>query len=74
MAEEEDFAGQFVENIGVEGDEVVKSNHALAFLVDVYVEQGDKEKAVLFLDRLAGKWDPIRAGYWNFRKREIGAK
>lgn len=74
LATAEEFAAQFVAGVG-EGDEreQVRSSHALEFLADVWAEKGEKEKAVLYLSRLAEKWDPIRAGYWNYRKKQIAA-
>lgn len=74
LAEAEAFAAQFAKRVG-EGEEAeeVTSSHALDFLADLYVEKGDKDKAATYLERLAEKWDPIRAGYWNYRKRQIAA-
>jgi protein farnesyltransferase/geranylgeranyltransferase type-1 subunit alpha len=70
----EAFAAQFVGGIG-EGEEKeeVKSSHALDFLVDVFIEKGEKAEAAKYLTRLAEKWDPIRAGYWNYRKGQLAA-
>ncbi|ROT43719.1 prenyltransferase [Sodiomyces alkalinus F11] len=74
LASAEEFAARFVEGVGEgEGREKVRSSHALVFLADVWVEKGEKEKAALYLSRLAEKWDPIRAGYWNYRKQQIAA-
>ncbi|KAK1673490.1 prenyltransferase alpha subunit [Colletotrichum godetiae] len=72
----EAFAGQFVKNVGAEGEEgkeEVRSSHALDFLAEVLAEKGQKEEAAKYLDRLAAKWDPVRAGYWKYRKQQLGA-
>ncbi|KAK1718388.1 farnesyltransferase [Colletotrichum lupini] len=70
----EAFAGQFVKNVGAEeGKEEVRSSHALDFLAEVLAEKGQKEEAAKYLDRLAAKWDPVRAGYWKYRKQQLGA-
>ena len=66
----EGFAAQFVKNIGAD-DEDVQSTHAMDLLAEVYAEQGKKEKAELYLTRLGEKWDQIRAGYWEWRKRAL---
>ncbi|KAI8207593.1 hypothetical protein K4K53_000836 [Colletotrichum sp. SAR 10_77] len=68
----EAFAAQFVNDIGEgEDKEEVRSTHALDFLADVYAEKGQKEEAGKYLDRLAEKWDPVRAGYWKYRKQQL---
>ncbi|WQF79550.1 hypothetical protein CDEST_04564 [Colletotrichum destructivum] len=68
----EAFAAQFAEGVG-EGDEKekVRSSHALDFLAEVFAEKGQKAEAAKYLDRLAEKWDPIRAGYWRYRKLQL---
>ncbi|EQB58883.1 hypothetical protein CGLO_00812 [Colletotrichum gloeosporioides Cg-14] len=68
----EAFAAQFVDGIGEgEDKEVVRSTHALDFLAELYAEKGQKEEAGKYLDRLAEKWDPVRAGYWKYRKQQL---
>lgn len=62
----QDFAEQFVSNLGEDSEEV-KSSHALDLLATIYAEAGDKDKARLCLRRLSEKWDPIREGYWKYR-------
>jgi protein farnesyltransferase/geranylgeranyltransferase type-1 subunit alpha len=52
-----------------EGKEQVRSSYALDLLAEVYQEKGNKAMADLCLRRLAAKWDPIRAGYWNYRRQ-----
>nr|XP_036579159.1 farnesyltransferase alpha subunit ram2 [Colletotrichum truncatum]KAF6786645.1 farnesyltransferase alpha subunit ram2 [Colletotrichum truncatum] len=72
LATAEAFATQFVKNVGEgEDKEEVRSSHALDFLAEVFAEKGQTEEAVKYLDRLAEKWDPIRAGYWKYRKQQI---
>lgn len=63
----------YATNIGQE-DEHVTSTHALDLLAEIYAEQGDKQKADLYLRRLAEKWDPIRAGYWEWRRTMLEPK
>lgn len=76
LASIEEFAQQFVTGVGgSEGDsgsEEVKSTHAMDLLASVYEEKGDKAQAGVYLQRLAEKWDPIRAGYWQYRKQQLG--
>lgn len=76
MVEVKAFSEEFVEHLGAEdgaaaGDEVVKSSHALDCLAEAYLEEGNKEQAKLCLERLAVKWDPIRAGYWKYRQQLV---
>ncbi|KAF6819116.1 farnesyltransferase alpha subunit ram2 [Colletotrichum sojae] len=74
LATAEAFASQFVKGVGEgEDKEEVRSTHALDFLAEAFAEKGQKEDAVKYLDRLAEKWDPVRAGYWKYRKHQIGA-
>jgi protein farnesyltransferase/geranylgeranyltransferase type-1 subunit alpha len=65
----EEFVKQFVKDMGDEEKEEVASTHALDMLADIYAEKGDKEKADLYLRRLALKWDRIRAGYWQWKRK-----
>lgn len=66
--------------------ENVTSSHALDLLAEIYAneaKQGDlgegggdkreesKRNAVKALELLAERYDPIRAGYWDWRKREV---
>lgn len=71
----EDFAAQFVDGLGRveggEGEEVVKSTHALDFLAEIHAERKDWAKADLCLVRLAEKWDRIRDGYWQWRRQAL---
>ncbi|CAK7267104.1 CAAX geranylgeranyltransferase alpha subunit [Sporothrix epigloea] len=72
LAEVEDFARQFVVNIGKDdGDEKVTSTHAMDVLAAVSAEKGDAVQSALYLQRLAEKWDPIRAGYWRYRQQQL---
>jgi protein farnesyltransferase/geranylgeranyltransferase type-1 subunit alpha len=68
----EDFTSRFVKDLGKDDSEDVKSSHALDLLAEIYAEQGQNDKAALALRRLAEKWDKIRAGYWEWRLRELG--
>ncbi|EFX04084.1 farnesyltransferase alpha subunit ram2 [Grosmannia clavigera kw1407] len=67
----EDFASQFVGKIGQGDEEVVKSTHAMDVLATIYGEKGDIPLADLYLERLANKWDPIRAGYWEYQREQL---
>lgn len=66
VAGEIEFAQQFVADA-----EDVKSSHALDLLADAYAEQGQKDKARESWRSLAGKWDPIREGYWKWRMSQL---
>ncbi|KAI1338977.1 protein prenylyltransferase [Xylariaceae sp. FL0016] len=70
LGEVRGFCEGFVQGLGEE-NEVVKSSHALDLVADIYKESGEKEKAELVLRRLGEKWDPIRKGYWEYRKRML---
>lgn len=67
----EGFVGGFVEGLEGKsgGKEEVRSTHALDLLAEIYAEKGDKERADLCLRRLGEKWDRIRAGYWEWRRK-----
>lgn len=68
------FVETFVENLGQDEEkEVVRSSHSLDLLADIYKEAEEKEKADLCLRRLSEKWDPIREGYWAYRRRILDA-
>ncbi|KAI0593074.1 hypothetical protein F4775DRAFT_579556 [Biscogniauxia sp. FL1348] len=66
-----ELAEGFVENLGAEEGEVVRSSHALDWLADIYQEAGEKERADLCLQRLGDKWDRVRKGYWEYRRRNL---
>ena len=70
LATVEEFASGFVKGLG-EGEEAedVQSTHALDLLAEIYAEKGDREKAELSLTRLGQKWDRIRVGYWEWRRK-----
>lgn len=70
----ESFAGEFVREEEEEGREEVRSSHALEFLVDVWGEKGDMDKVAWGLGLLAGKYDRVRKGYWEWRGGELGVK
>ncbi|KAK3945189.1 hypothetical protein QBC46DRAFT_360711 [Diplogelasinospora grovesii] len=67
----EEFTKEFVEGLGEEGEgkEDVKSTHALDLLAEIYAEKGDTAKADLCLRRLAERYDRIRVGYWEWRRK-----
>lgn len=68
-------AEEYVKSLGTEEEEEeVRSTHALDLLAEIYAEQGEREKADLCLKRLAEKWDPIRAGYWGWRRAMVDEK
>ncbi|KAL7625688.1 CAAX geranylgeranyltransferase alpha subunit [Parahypoxylon ruwenzoriense] len=66
-----EFAGQFIKNLGDVSAEEVRSSHALDLLADIYKEAGEKEQAQLCLTRLGDKWDRIRRGYWEYKKKML---
>ena len=68
LAEQKSFASEFAD---LEEADDVKSSHALEFLVDVWIEENQRENAVKALDLLATKYDPIRKNYWSYRKSEL---
>ncbi len=55
------------------GEEKVRSSHALDLLADVCAEAGETDRADLCLRRLAERWDPVRRGYWEYRRRVLRA-
>ncbi|KAI0157826.1 hypothetical protein GGR57DRAFT_491111 [Xylariaceae sp. FL1272] len=63
-----DFVRTFFSQLGEENEEV-RSSHAVDCLAEICAGSGDKDGATLALNRLAQKWDPIRKGYWGYRKR-----
>lgn len=71
LASVKEFAEEFVVKLGAEKEEeeVIRSTHALDLLAEIYAEEGQNEKADLCLRRLAEKWDRIRAGYWEWRRK-----
>ena len=69
LASVEPFVAQFVADLGDAEKEEVKSSHALDLLAEIYAEKGDRAKADLCLRQLAGKWDRIREGYWEWRRK-----
>ena len=63
------FTGQKSQAIGVGlPRDGVKSTYALDWLADCYAERGQNQEArEILLGSLAGKWDPIRKAYWEYR-------
>ncbi|KAB5575457.1 hypothetical protein GE09DRAFT_1215232 [Coniochaeta sp. 2T2.1] len=70
----EDVEGYVVKLGEGEEEEEVRSTHALDLLAEIYAEEGDMEKADLALRRLSERWDPVRAGYWAWRRKMLGKK
>jgi len=67
LASQECFAGEFVK-IPEDGEEDIRSSHALDFLADVWAEEGRVEKAHEALRLLGDKYDRIRKNYWDWRR------
>jgi protein farnesyltransferase/geranylgeranyltransferase type-1 subunit alpha len=75
LATEESFAGEFAKlGNGGDGEEEVKSSHALDFLADVWAEKGEGEKADRALRLLGEKYDGVRRNYWEWRRAAVGVK
>jgi protein farnesyltransferase/geranylgeranyltransferase type-1 subunit alpha len=49
----------------------VRSSHAVDWLAEIYQKQGEQRRAEECLDALSKKWDPIRANYWEYRKKQV---
>lgn len=67
LSTQECFAGEFVK-IPEDGEEDVKSSHALDFLADVWAEKGEVDKADRALELLGDKYDRIRKNYWDWKR------
>ncbi|KAL5317787.1 hypothetical protein ACEPPN_014886 [Leptodophora sp. 'Broadleaf-Isolate-01'] len=67
LSTQECFAGEFVK-IPEDGEEDVKSSHALDFLADVWTEMGELEKADKALLLLGDKYDRIRKNFWDWKR------
>ena len=63
-----DFCGEFV---ALEGDESVRSSHALQLLAEIWAHKGRNAQASQALDLLAGTYDPIRTNYWMYLKGRL---
>jgi protein farnesyltransferase/geranylgeranyltransferase type-1 subunit alpha len=66
------FASEFVK-IPDDGEEDIKSSHALDFLADCWAEMGELKKADKALVLLGEKYDPIRKNYWEWRRQLLKA-
>lgn len=63
------FAGEFVKGMEKgEGEEEVRSSHALDFLAEVWAEEGKGELADKALRLLGERYDRIRKNYWEWRR------
>jgi protein farnesyltransferase/geranylgeranyltransferase type-1 subunit alpha len=67
LASQSSFVEEFVK-IPDEGEENVKSSHALDFLADVWSEEGKVDKADKALRLLGDKYDRVRKNYWDWRR------
>lgn len=67
LSSQECFASEFVK-IPEDGEEDIRSSHALDFLADVWAEEGKIEKADEALLLLGDKYDRIRKNYWEWRR------
>jgi protein farnesyltransferase/geranylgeranyltransferase type-1 subunit alpha len=67
LSSQECFANEFVK-IPEDGEEDIRSSHALDFLADVWAEEGKTEKADEALRLLGDKYDRIRKNYWDWRR------
>lgn len=47
--------------------------HALDLMADIFELKKDTAQACKCWDRLKDKWDPIRAGYWDYRRNAVEA-
>ena len=65
-----DFAREFVD-LREEG-EVVRSSHALDFLADVWTEEGRRDDADRALRLLGNRYDRVRRGYWEWKRKQLG--
>lgn len=69
----EEFAGEFA-SVPEEGEEDVKSSHALDLLADVWTEKGEKARADRAWRLLGEKYDPIRKNYWEWKRGQLEGK
>ncbi|RPA80938.1 protein prenylyltransferase, partial [Ascobolus immersus RN42] len=67
------FAHQFVPD-DTDDDAMYVSSHAVEFLAESYALSGDKKKADVYFKVLAEKLDPVREGYWGWRRQTLGMR
>lgn len=69
------FVEQFAGEDGC-GGKGTRSSHAVDWLSEWHAEsaEGERERARKMLERLGGKWDPIRKNYWDWRIRVMDMK
>ncbi|KAG5355818.1 Protein farnesyltransferase/geranylgeranyltransferase type-1 subunit alpha [Yarrowia sp. B02] len=60
-------------DLGEDEEPLITSSHALDLLAKIYLKGQEKSKALEALDLLEEKYDPIRKGYWAYRKKLVEA-
>ncbi|KAG5368133.1 Protein farnesyltransferase/geranylgeranyltransferase type-1 subunit alpha [Yarrowia sp. C11] len=60
-------------DLGEDEEPLITSSHALDLLAKIYLKDQEKSKALEALDLLEEKYDPIRKGYWAYRKKLVEA-
>lgn len=72
LLELEGFTKRYAD-IDLEGGKGVRSTHALDLLAEIYgMQETKKVEADRILVALGDRWDPIRKGYWEWRREELG--
>lgn len=60
-------------DLGEDEEPLITSSHALDLLAKIYLKDQEKSKALEALKLLEDKYDPIRKGYWAYRKKLVEA-
>lgn len=60
-------------DLAADEEPLITSSHALDLLAKIYLKEQEKSKALEALDLLESKYDPIRKGYWAYRKKLVEA-
>lgn len=71
----EEFAGRFVQLAEEGKEERVRSSHAMDLLAEIYAADEDetrRRQADRLLRVLGERYDPIRKGYWEWRRGMLG--
>jgi len=79
MSDMEGFCLEFVGEDGdveLEADAAnavpgVRSSHAVEWLGEIWGTHGQMKRAAECWDVLGRKWDPVRKGYWDYRRRRL---